>query len=108
MLMRIPKRTPDAETAFNDWWAAQSGNFKTRSDKDDLLRGFKGGFAAGRRSKVRRFSFAAGKMKITVWAANQKVAKARASTEADRRARAIGVSSPKAGWTLRLIGDAGL
>jgi hypothetical protein len=107
MLMRLPKRTTDAETAFNDWWAAQSKEFKGSHDKDDLQRGFKAGFAAGRRKKVRRFTFMVGKMRVTVWAANQGTAKALASQEADRRAAAVGVSPPRAGWTLRLVASAG-
>jgi len=106
MLMRVQKRTTETETAFNDWWSAQSSDFKAIHNMDELLRGFKAGFTAGRRKKVRRFTFTAGKMRVTVWAANQATAKAMAMREADRRAQAIGISPPKAGWTLRIVGIA--
>ena len=104
MHMRISKQTADVETAFEDWWKAQSEDFMARYDKQDLQRGFKAGFAAGRKKQLRRFTFMAGKMRVTIWAANHGTAKAMASQEADRRAAAAGVSPPRSGWTLRLVG----
>ena len=99
MHMRISKQTADVETAVEDWWKAQSEDFMARYDKQDLQRGFKAGFAAGRKKQLRRFT-----LRVTIWAANQGTAKVMASQEADRRAAAAGVSPPRSGWTLRLVG----
>lgn len=48
------------------WWSAQSSTFEP--DKKELQRRFKAGFTTGRKNKLRRFAFMAGKMRVTVWA----------------------------------------
>ncbi|CAN7748210.1 hypothetical protein LJR258_006553 [Rhizobium sp. LjRoot258] len=97
-------RTTDVVAASDDWRRPNRTTFKAKHDELDVTRGFRAGFAVGRRKKVPRYAFMAGKMRITAWAANLGTAKALAAQEADRRAAAIGVSPPKYGWTLRVVG----
>ncbi|MBW9113944.1 hypothetical protein JNB88_09880 [Rhizobium cauense] len=107
MLVRLPKITSDFETAFNAWWAAQTDDFRSTHDELEHRRGFKAGFTAGRKKTSRRYTFMTGKMKITIWAADVGSARALAVKEADRRFREYGLNPPKAGWSLRLLGNRG-
>lgn len=105
MLVRLPKKLTDVEAAFNAWWAAQSAEFRSAHDEIEHKRGFRAGFTAGRKKKANRYTFMAGKMRITVWAADIGSARVLAVHEADRRFHAAGLTPPKAGWTMRLVGN---
>jgi len=106
MLVRLPKKTSDLETAFDAWWAAQTDDFRSTHDELEHRRGFKAGFTAGRKKTAKRYTFMTGKMKITIWAADVGSARALAVKEADRRFHEYGLKPPKAGWSLRLLGTA--
>ena len=107
MLVRLSMRTSDVETAFNAWWAAQSSDFRSTHDELEHRRSFKAGFTAGRKKTTNRYTFMTGKMKITIWATDVGSARALAVKEADRRFHEYGLNPPKAGWSLRLLGNRG-
>ncbi|MCV9942977.1 hypothetical protein [Rhizobium sp. BT-175] len=101
MLTRRQQKAAPLESAFNDWWMAQSESFRESVSMLTARSCFRGGYTAGKHADERRFVFRAGRMRITVWAINTMEAKAKAEAEANFRAHRNGWPKPKLGWQLR-------
>ena len=100
MLDRVKPLKGNFRTAFSDWWKAQSPAFQERAGYSVARTIFRAGYASGHNKDLRRFTFKAGRFRITVWATGIVDARRKAIAEADYRAAERGWKIPKGGCKL--------
>jgi predicted phage gp36 major capsid-like protein len=102
MLDRPQPRTLSRQS-FDEWWRAQSPEYRSRIDDGAAWTIFQAGYAAGRKSDIKRFIYRAGRLRITVWARSADEARKTALMEADARAALRGWKPPAGGWILEKL-----
>lgn len=76
MLDKVAPRKALFRAAFRDWWDAQLPAFRERTDYSSARLIFRAGYASGRNRDLSRYTFKAGRFRITVWADGPAEAKA--------------------------------
>jgi hypothetical protein len=102
MLDRPTPRTPFRKS-FDEWWHAQTPEFRNRMDDRAGWTIFQAGYTAGQKKDVRRFIYRAGRFRITIWAKSATEARKTAIMEADARAALKGWKPPTGGWVLEKL-----
>ncbi|KQV28080.1 hypothetical protein ASC97_06955 [Rhizobium sp. Root1203] len=102
MLDRPTPRTPFRKS-FDEWWHAQTPEFRSRMDDRAGWTIFQAGYTAGQKKDVRRFIYKAGRFRITIWAKSATEARKAAIMEADARAALKGWKPPAGGWVLEKL-----
>jgi hypothetical protein len=87
---------------FDVWWDGLSEETKSRIDKPTARRAYVAGFRRSTSPELKKFSFMAGKRKVTVSAPTLGAAQAKAKAVLNQRAAALGHAPPRVGWTLTL------
>lgn len=88
---------------FNEWWNAQTPEFRARTDAQAAWTIFQAGYTAGKRRNLKRYIFRAGRFRITRWANSFTEAKEEAIIEADYRVALRGGKPPAGGWRLERL-----
>ncbi len=93
------------KTPFEQWWGGLPLEVREKYDLAFARRCFRAGHLIGARPGKMRYRFRAGKIQVSVWAANAKDAAKEAVNELDFRFAKAGKRPPQNGWKLIPIRD---
>jgi hypothetical protein len=99
----LDRPTTPFRKSFDEWWNAQTDDFRSRTDLSAAWTIFQAGYTSGHKKDVHRYIYKAHRFRITVWASSVTEAKKAAINEADLRASVKGWKKPPGGWPLERL-----